>query len=256
MLINNITGTNSLHTNCERDASTSILGDINEFILDCNKEASNYTMHVDEVIEFDPNFQYGPDQEYLDDMIIYDPDLDEEMISTGNSDVLSNENDLVLFDPQFEDETLNYFQDKGLSRTSSLIRQKMIKSTRCDECKTVWLESLFIENCKQILCELKEMVPNICIEHPLKKKLLASIQSTPLGPLGCADHDLEMTQKLKEMCVETAVSYFVDDVNRFLKGKVKVLPINHNYIQKLAFDQFDQKRKKKKVGKYSDIFNP
>lgn len=118
------------------------------------------------------------------------------------------------------------------------------------------VETPFVENCKQILLELKETVPNICVEQSLRKKLLSSIKSSPFGSIGCADHELEVAQKLKEMCVESSVTYLVDDINRFLKGQTRVLPINHNCIQKIAFDQFDQKHKKKKIGKYSDIFNP
>lgn len=258
MLINNITGTNSLHTNCERDTSTSILGDIHKFILDCNKVASHDKMDVDAIIDFDPNFNTDESEHFdVDDIIEYDPDCDEEFIDGGDNLTLNNENDVILFDPQLVDDKVNYFQDEALSRASFSIRQKIIKIAPCDECKTVLgeAETPFVENCKQILHELKEIVPTLCVDQSLKKKILASIKSTPFGCLGCANHDQEVSQKLKEMCVDFSVTYFIDDINRFLKGSTTVLPINYNTIQKLAFDQFDQKRKKKKIGKYSDIFN-
>lgn len=261
MIINNVTGTNSLHTNCEQDNSTSILENIHEFIVDCNKEVSKDMMDTDEIIAFDPNYHSGFDQEYLDidDMIVFDPEPDVEMIFTESNVVSKREDadDLIMFDPDFQNDTNNYFENESFARASSVICRKLIKITHCEECKNILhdTETSLIENCTKILRGLSQVIPHICSEQSIKKKLLASIESIKVDTLGCPDHFLQVTQKFKEMSADDSILSFCYDINSYLSGKTTVLTLNHNPIQKLAFHQFDQKRKKRKIGKYSDIFN-
>lgn len=106
-----------------------------------------------------------------------------------------------------------------------------------------------------VLCGLIKIIPHFCSENHLKKKLIANIESINISILGCPDHNLEITQKTKELCADNIIVSFCYDINSYLSGKKYILPEDHNHIQKLAFDAYDQKRKKKKVGKYSDLFN-
>lgn len=262
MTINNITGTNSLRSNCEQDTSTSILTNIHEFILDCNDEASKGMMEIDEFIAFDPNCELESDQLHvgIDDMIVFDPEPDDEDMDLIESVVIpdnGNVDELILFDPQFDDETLNYFENEAILRDSTVICQKLMKFNHCVECKDVLqtTETSIVRNCMNVLSGLNITIPHFCSEKSLKTKLLAKIESIETGVMGCSDHDLEMIQKMKELSADRAITSFCYDINSFLSGKKEALPLNYNHIQKLAFSQYDSKRKKKKIGKYSDIFN-
>lgn len=258
MVINNITGTNSLRSNCEQDSSASILSNIHEFILDVNNKQA--AMDVDEVIDFDPNYDDKSFQEYfdVDSLIVFDPESDEEMVE---SNIISNNENrngdgLIVSDAQFENESLSYFENEAISRASNMISQKLMKSTHCLECKNILQTTdTLVRNCVNVLCGLNKIIHRLCSETSLKKKLLASIESIKTDVMGCPDHYLQMTQKLKELSADQTITSFCYDINSFLSGKRDVLPLNYNHIQKLAFSQYDQKRKKKKIGKYSDIFN-
>ncbi len=261
MTINNITGSNSLRSNCERDSSTSILSNIHEFILDHDKKGF-VDMDTDDCIVFDPMYESGPDEveNGVNDFFVYNPDSDEEM-DLANCKVVSKSNDvneLIIFDPQIEDVELDSFGDTCISQSSRVICQKLarlIKFNQCIECKTNLKtdENVLLQNCSKVLCSLNEIIPHICTENNLKKKLIGKISS--IDTLGCQNHNLEINLKIKELCVDHAINAFNHNINQFLSGKVDALPANCNHIQKLAFAAYDQKRKKKKIGKYSDIFN-
>lgn len=252
MTVNNITGTNSLHSNCERDESTSILENIHEFINGCNNEQSEDAMNVDEFIEYDPICE--SDQEYyeVDEIVVFAPDCDEEILIETKA--VSHNDELIAFDPEFENETTSYFESEALSRAACSIFRKLMKFTHCLECKNVLQSSehTFVQDCTKVLRKLSKIIPYLCIEYSVKKRLIANIESITTDTMGCPDHHLEMTLKMKELSGGHILQSFCDDVNRFLDGKVDVLPFNHNKIQELAIVH---KRKHKKIGKHSDIFN-
>ncbi|XP_037039348.1 uncharacterized protein LOC119076598 [Bradysia coprophila] len=260
MVINNITGTNSLHSNCEQDQSVSILQHIHDFVVSCNKEPSAVASNVDEIIAFDPIENYSSDHENCDndmeEMIVFEPRHNDNitLVESKVASHMANFDDLIVFDPQPENELESYFEIGSLSRISGSIYRKLIKPIHCQNCKNVlpMIETSFIENCTKVFRRLNCAIPHICFETSLKKKLITNVESIATDTMGCPDHDLEMTLKMKELCVYEAITSFCYDINRYLSGKINVLPMGHNHIQELAIIH---KRKTKKIGKYSDIFN-
>lgn len=262
MTINNITGSNSLRSNCEPDSSASILSNIHEFILDRDKEEF-VDMDTDDLVVYNPMYESGSDEETygVKDFIVYNSDSSDVEMDLANSKVISKINDvneLIVFDPEFEDVQLNFFEESYFSQSSSVICQKLKKLTKfslCDGCKTSFItdESILMLHCKKVLCFLFDVIPHLCLEMNLKKKLLAKISL--LATIGCPDHELEIDQKIKELCVDHTINSFIHNINQFLSGKIDILPEKCNIIQKLAFAKYDQRRKKKKIGKHSDLFD-
>ncbi len=253
MTINNITGTNSLRSNCEQDHSTSIVENIHEFILGCNKEPPKDTMEFDEFIAFDPIDNGESNQECYgsDEMVVFECDEEMNLIETNAA---THHDEVIVLDLQLENETSSYFESQALSLAACSIYRKMMKFNHCLECKNVLqeTEATFIQNCVTILRKLDDIIPHLCSEYSVKKKLLANIESITTDTMGGPDHDLEMALKMKELSAGYILQHFCDDVNRFLSGKTDVLPINNNHIQELAIIH---RRKKKRIGKHSDIFN-
>lgn len=260
MVINNITGTNSLHSNCEQDQSVSVLDNIHDFVLGCNKDPSTVTCNTDSIIAFDPIDQYPSDQEQtlisdIDELVVFEPLVNDTIVVESKAvSHMVKADDLVVFDPEVGNETNNYFETGALSRVAGSIYRKLMKSTQCKDCKLALdiMETIFVENCTKIFRRLNKAIPHICFETSLKKKLLTNIESIATDTIGCPDHGLEMTLKLKELCTYEAITYFCYDINRYLSGKINILPINHNHIQEQAIIH---KRKTKRIGKYSDIFS-
>lgn len=254
MTINNITGTNSLHSNCEQDQSISILENMHEFVLGCKKEPLKDAMDVDEFIAYDPNCDGEYDHEYydIDEMVVFVPECDEEMNEIESRAAYHEE--LIVFDPETANETLSFLEGEALHLASCSIFQKLMKFTHCLECKNVLqtTEITFIQNCMNVLRKLSQIIPHLCVEYSLKKKLISNIESITTEAMGCPEHDLEKTLKMKELSAGYVIQSFCDDVNRFLSGKINVLPYNNNHIQELAIIH---KRKNKRIGKHSDIFN-
>lgn len=332
MNINNFTGTNSLHTNCQPDKSKPILTHLHEFITEfepqSNDSSNEVSKNINEVNVFSPQFNqkvhfsegeaisnvidademilYDPESDEevnfavaeatsnvmdVDEMILYDPecdeevnfsqveaisnimDLDEMVFLDPESDeeeihfieseaTLSDTDNMIVTDPQFEKEGLiNFIESEAISQASKHTSQKLMKCTNCEECKRNLVtitendsgtEAIFVRHCSNILFSLSDAIPRICSEESIKKKLMLHIESIKIDSIGCPEHDIEIIQKMKQICVDHTVTIFCSDINNILSGKTKVLPVNHDPIQKLAYEH---KAKKKKIGKYSDIFN-
>lgn len=242
MAINNITGTNSLRSNCEPDKSTAILTSIHEFISDYKTPSNNSS---------------NSELSNIDDMDELNLIEREVMLDVDDVDKI------IAFDPQFGKEELNFLEIEAFSHASSMISQKLMKSTSCDECKInlqlitendmfCTNETIFVRNCNNVFRGLACIIPHICSEPSLKKKLVHHIRLIEMDLIGCLEHDFEMAHKMKQLCADHTIKTFCHKINSFLSGKAEVLPANHNLIEKLAYEL---KNKKKRIGKYTDIFN-
>lgn len=306
MMINNLTGKNSLRSNCQPDASKPILTNIHTLFnsenpknnsknkvpgvvdtiiklnptlndgISCTDTDLLYDMNVDDLIMYDPEsddmdiddlIMFDPESNDMDtdDLVMYDPESDSET-SFVQADVLSTDIDMegmIVYDVEYDEKELYFLEDRAIFQTSMLICQKLMKFSRCEQCKThlqscaeandmTETETVFFRNCKAILCYLNALIPDICHEKSLKKKINNLMQSIETDPIGCQDHNSEMIQKMKDVCVEQSIENFCCDINSFLSKKTRTLPDNYNHMQKLAFDH---RIKKKKIGKYSDLFN-
>lgn len=263
--------------NCKTDSKICTSDDVNnndvqEIIISNEVEEQteeqvalhDMVNYIDEIIVFDPEsdeesrLTKGQTFINVNEMIVFDPESDEESNSI-KSEAFIDAEDIIVFDPEFEKNELNFNESEALSHASNLILQKLMKFTSCEECKNRLqlleenaTETLFIQNCKKILCGLNEVIPHICAEKSLKKKLIEHIQSIKIDIIGCLEHNDEIERKMKELCSLNAINAFCYDINNLLSGKTDTLPITYNPMQKLAYDM---KQKKKNIGKYTDIFN-
>lgn len=236
MTINNITCSNSLSTNCEPDSSVPLLSNVHELFLNFKQENEN--------INCDQN----------------DIDSDRHAI---NSDKGCDQNDMfeaIIFDPQFSESELKFTEKYALSHVSNLIYNKVLKVTVCEDCRNNLQSNSvdnddqnlpspeFIQNFEILFCKLNEMIPHVCSEKSLKKTLISHIEDMNIG---CAKHHKEVSLNMKKISISYALFSFCNDINSILSKKTTTQTANSNKIQDQAFTFV---RKKKQIGKFSDIF--
>lgn len=226
MIVNNLTGTNSIGSNCEEDKSIALLNNIDELLLNYKKLPTKEIQNEDEILE------------------------------------------TVVFDQIFAEEELDFVEEESISNASSVVCQKLLKLTDCSECKRklqapsavsertsnldITLPSqMFKRYFKNIFCGANLVIPYLCSEVSLMKKVKSYIDPIQVSEIGCLKHDIEMSMKLKQCTVHYALIKFCKNINSFLSGKTTVLPSFHNHIQELAYEF---RLKRKRIGKYSDIF--
>lgn len=243
MMINNITGSSSLHTNCEPDDSTAILANVHDFISQCKDQSTDGMGDLDIPIDYerfvdsDDSVDFHSLPEGEDRLMKF------EEVNTFNSD-------LSLVKTK-----LNLIESEAGSHNAAKVCQKVFKHMKCDSCRdhlNLMGDAGLITTVQEVLCKIHEKIPSICFEHELKEKLLTHIQSIDIDPIGCREHEDELAIKIKKSAVDQAISLFCSDVNKILSGTITILPDNPNSIQKLAFEH---RRKKRGIGKHSDIFN-
>lgn len=239
MTINNITGTNSLKSNCQPDQSSGMLSDIHKFITLCQEqslEPNNSMVNFDDTTFFDcgPESQ-NCDSDDLNLMIAYHPELElEETIDIESE--------------------LRKIEVGAISISSSRICQKIFKTTKCEECRSnfeLMDELTTLSRIGNVLSSLNAIIPYICSERFIKKKLMNHIRPMKTNLIGCSDHNEEIDEKIKKFAVDKVILTFCNDVNKILSGKTKTLPDNPNIVQKLALAH---KTRKRGIGKYSDKF--
>lgn len=235
MTINNVTGTNSLNANCQPDASTPMISNIHDFMLKLSCEDDRNIDSENNNINFDLD---------IDDIIAYDPQSDED-----ECEALLDVNLIIDFD--FDQRELNLIESESISQTSISILQKLMKFVHCEECKDRLSsisendninDTTFTRNCNKVLRCLNEIIPHICTENLLKKKLVEYTHAIEIDFIGCSEHNDVIVQKMKLMCADCTIKTFCYDINKFLSGKTRTLPDNYNHMQKLAYD--DRQKKK------------
>lgn len=253
MVINNITGTNSLRSNCQPDGNTAILSNIHEFIS-ISQDTNNSSLiqpkllgHADvsslkavpsETDSFDLMIQFDPeDEEYVSSLTDIQPT---EKVN-NNSDALPTSVELS--------------QSEVVSYDATWVTQKLLRTTSCKECKNnfdLMDRNATLMSVEILLENLNSTIANICFQESIKAKLLTSVQSFKIHVIGCADHVDLTERKLKVLAVDRIVLSFCNNINKILSGKIVSLPDKPNPIQKLAFQHRIRKRG---IGKYSDLFD-
>lgn len=236
MTINNITGTNSLRSNCQPDSSTSILTNIHDFI-------SGYEEHIPDAINIsntevklvsdddDKSFVESQSEIDFEAMIVFDTEVDDNISSTIVAQAPMISNDCVR------------------------ICQKIMKRTSCDDCREnfdLMDRGAALLSVHKLLSDLNKTIAAICTQESIKKKLLISVQQVKVHVIGCSDHSDEVERKIKILAVDHILLTFCNNINKILSGKIDILPDKPSIIQKLAFEH---RVKKRGIGKHSDKFN-
>lgn len=240
MIINNITGTNSLHSNCQADQSTAMLTNIHEFI----------TVYQKQSIESN-NVPENRSLRNLDELSLFDSQSELENLSD-----CEDFNSVIVFHPQSESEEteVDVIKFEDISLGSSRICQRIFK-TKCEECKNNFKlmdEAAALLSIEKVLSSLNQIIPQICYEDSIRKKMIDHVQSMKTHFIGCSQHNNEIDHKIRKLAADHVILTFCNDISKILSGKTQILPDRPNLIQKLAYAE---RVKKKRIGKYSDIFN-
>lgn len=255
MIINNITGTNSMKTNCQPDDSTAILTNIHEFISLCREQPHDpiYLSNPEPKISGRQNsFVDSADAETddIDSLIYFDPEIENDFRST----IALNEADDSL-NSQFLETNVDLGQLTSISNDGSRICQKVLKTLTCEDCKNnvdLMDHNAALMSVEKLLDHLNKTIADICSQDFIKKKLLNSVHEMTVHVIGCPDHIDVIDRKVKNFAVDQVLLSFCNNVNHILSGKIDTLPENPNLIQKLAFEH---RVKKRGIGKYTDKFN-
>lgn len=231
--IKNLSSAHSIKCNCEPDSSTPLLTDLNKFFL-------NYNNDVNET-----------------DINSHDSDSDDDDVA-------------IVFDPlhTFSNNEISFINNEALSNVSSSVCDKMLKITKCLNCRKT-LETplnpndhydsdtpkhpsdIFKDNFKKLVCGMNDVLPNICVEKCLRRKLVEQLDKIEIHKMGCIKHHEIVESNFKEQTAFYGIVTFTKNINDLLSGKNIILPPDFNHLEELAYI-FNQK--KKHIGKHSDIF--
>lgn len=239
--INNLSSSHSIKSNCEPDLSKPLLNEMNEFFLSDNNE-NNDTVEAKSV---DSNLNCIKNDGYEYD---YDP---------------------ITIDVEFCGKKINCLDNNSvLSDSCNTVCNKILQVTDCHKCRksletpiyqdktsqnTINQPSdLFKKNFLNIINDVNIILPQICEQKLLQKKLLKYINDDKnIDKIGCSRHNAYIDLKIKEFTIVSGIQSFCKNINDFLSGKNLKLTNASNFIEEKAF-KFNQK--KKQVGKHSDIF--
>lgn len=233
-ILNNLTSSNSLKSNCEKDASTSLLNDFQTFILNHKKLVTSDDKDISDKNE---NF-------------------------CGEYDF----SETIVFEPEVSEEELNFVENEEMTFISSLICDRLLQGTRCKECtnniQTFSKESAhhiietssiaisypsetFISNLKKLMCAINYLLPEMCTKTPLKKSLVDDIKNIILDKMGCEEHNELLKVEFINLTAHYAITTFCKNINDLLSGKTKILSdkLKEVQIYKVAF-AYRKKNKK------------
>lgn len=233
--IKNLTSAHSIKSNCEADTSTPLISNLRNFFL-------NYNI-VDSV---DLNENDSDDEE------------DDERCSDDTFDPLHN----------FSVADVNFISSEAIANACGSICEKMLKITKCINCRKTlempWQKSdksvsetlkqpsdILKNNFRKLVHGINDVLPNICVEKCLKRKLLEQLEKIEIDAIGCEEHNEVVGSNFKKQTALYGIVTFTKNVNDLLSGKIKTLPPNYNYLEELAHIFY---KKKKRIGKQSDIF--
>lgn len=197
---------------------------------------------------------------------IYDMDFEE------SEDEFEDEEDIVQLDIDNEEVISNFLADEALVYESANVCRDVLLTSKCNDCKDT-LEAycpltehgilkkceissdaenriftyptlLFMYSFKLLFKKVQTLLPFICYEKFLSQQLITSLDSDELVGLGCPEHSLDITRKIKKLTVKLNIDMFRKEINNILCKKM-VQPLeNQNDIYNKAF------KAQKKVGKY------
>lgn len=226
IILNNLTSSKSKSSNCEQDDSFALLNDVHELIA----------KRMESFAPAETDHPVAPFQ------------------------------DVIMFDPQFTKTELNFFELESLSKTSNLICEKVATRSFCENCRSTLLSSsendseyptpTFTTFFQKVFRVAVQIIPSFAEEKLLKKIVVSEVKKVLTGGddgkgIGCVDHNKEIVDTTVECTVIYAITVFCKNVNDLLYGKLRELPSDPNHIEELAHEFW---KKKKRIGKHSDIF--
>lgn len=262
-MINNLSSTNSIYRNCESDASIPLLNNLHELIVNYKKnensdaiafqtDGDNETKLMQN-IAIDPLFSVA-DVNFVEDKAI---SCDSSVICrkllkiTHCQDCI---NTLQTSNPQAQTNEDNLaFGNPNATTTFIDILRATDPQAQIDEDNFSFGSptATFTRNFKNLHRIVKDIIPSLCAEKNLKKKIIAHIETLEFDEIGCPQHETILTSKLKELTVHFGIILFCKNINSILSGKITSIPVYANNIENLALSI---KKKRKNIGKHSDIF--
>lgn len=260
MVINNITGTNSLYSNCQPDDSKAILSNIHDFITVCQEQPHDPVPYpvLDSLDCANASlFAESESDEWdeCDSMIYFEPEVEDDQSVSIVPDIRSKADETIHQHSQFLETNPDFSEPNVISSQTNRICQKIYKATSCEECREnfeLMDHDATLLSVEKLLRSLDKSIAGICYHDSIKKKLINSIQDTNIHFVGCPEHIDVLERKVKSLAVDQIVLSFCSNINKILSGKINILPDKPSLIQRLAFEH---RNKKKGIGKFSDKFN-
>lgn len=227
--MNDLTSKHSFAGNCEEDDNTSLLESVREL----------YDM--DDIPKNDESEECDKDE----------PSIDLE----------------VTIDQLVE---LKFIENEALVFESSKICNSILISAKCEVCKgtleaccplkehgiitandiniplLTYPSLLFMGRFRLIFKSVETILPFICHEKNLLRKLMSSLDNIDLDGVGCEEHTPVIALKLKQGTAKLCLTNFIKEINGILSKKIIEPKSNQTVIEKKAFEIL---RKKKGVGK-------
>lgn len=247
LILSNLVSKHSIASNCEEDDNTSLLTDVYELYDDTTTSEDNEPKKRSADDDTNISEDKEPKNRSADD----EPEIDLEV----NIDELPK---------------LTVIDDNALILESGTACKTVTSSTKCELCKFT-LEAycpldthliitandsaipqltyptlLFMSRFKLLFQTVVTILPFICHEKNLLKKLISSLNNIDLEGIGCKEHKLEIAFKMKKTACKDGIMNFMKEINGILSRKIiEPLP-NQSVIHEKAFDIV---KKKKGIGK-------
>lgn len=146
---------------------------------------------------------------------------------------------------------LNFIENEEIKNISSLIYNDILKAIGCSSCVNnlqtfpngsandiVALSSsllsypsdTFVTNLKKLLYGINDLLPDLCVERPLKKTLISNVSNIILDKMGCNDHHEEIQLTFIDSTAHYAIITFCKTINDLLPNKTTELPNNFKEI--------------------------
>lgn len=244
--VNNLASAHSIKSNCEPDFSKPLLTDMQELFLNdkCKESEEINDKEKENDCDLTSNLNCSKNDGYEYD---YDP------ISV-NIQISAKEID-----------SINSIRDQALANASNVVCDKLLQVTKCQKCRetletTAFHDSqntanfpstLFIKNFTNVVNAINIILPSICEQKLLKKKLLKYIDDDiDVEQMGCSKHYMEVELKFKDYCSVYGILTFCKNINDLLSGKNQNLARDCNIIEESAHKFY---QKKKHIGKHSEV---
>lgn len=227
LIVNNLTAKHSIGSNCQDDKSSSLLQDVYDlYDMDCEESED----------ELDDDVELVVDNENVDSSF-----LEEEALVFESSKVCRN----VLLSTKCT--SCKYtLEAHSLLSQHGIIEQCNIPSNTENQIFT-YPTLLFMSNFKLLFKKVQVLLPFICHENLLSRKLMTILDSDELVGLGCPEHSSDISRKIKKATVKLNIDMFKKEINDILRKKTLQPVDNQHDIYNKAFKTI---KRKKGVGKY------
>lgn len=257
LFVSNQASSHSIKSNCEPDMSKPLLTEMHDVFLSDGKRCECQTNENDtrkccESVECEGEKRRDS--------------VDSDFICNTNgfkNDGYEYDYDPISVGMKFSQKEVTSVN--SISDAANTVCSKLLKVTKCPNCKdTIETRSkdkhtinhpsdLFKINFQTVLSAINNILPQICEEKFVKKKLLKYIdEDVNIEVMGCYQHHEEVMLKFMEYSSTWGILTFCKDVNYLLSGKNLQLPKNYNFIEENAF-KFRETNKR--IGKHSDVLH-